>query len=207
MVAEVWYVAYGSNMCGARLSRYLARCRDRCEPRESRAVVVPGAVYFATESAVWGGGRGFYDPGADGVVWARAHLLTAGQFSDIVAQEMYREVGGGTGGGGDGELDLAAVVACGRVEFGTGRYETVVCAGELDGLPMLTFTAPWAMDEVEHREPSEAYLRLLVAGLREAGAWSADEIAGYLAALPGAVGRWSAEEILGIAPTPSGEPD
>ncbi|MFF0435147.1 histone deacetylase [Streptomyces sp. NPDC004327] len=200
MVVEVWYVAYGSNMSGARLGRYLAKCRDRRAPRESRAVVLPGAVYFATESAVWGGGRAFYDPGADGAVWARAHLLTAGQFADIAAQEMYREAGAG------GEWDLARVAARGRAAFGPGRYETVVCAGELDGLPLLTLTAPWAMDEVEHLAPSEAYLRTIVTGLREAGAWSAGEIAGYLATRPGAAGRWSAEAILGIAPTPSSEP-
>ncbi|MEU8540043.1 histone deacetylase [Streptomyces sp. NPDC048717] len=187
---DVWYVAYGSNMRAERLGRYLAACRDTAAPRESRAVVTAGTVYFATESRVWGGGRAFCDPGAPGAVWGRAYLLSAGQFSDIAAQEMYREAGA--------DLDLGGVLARGRAEFGPGRYETLVRVGELDGVPLLTFTAPWSLGEVELRAPVAAYLRQIAAGLREAGAWSDAEIARYLATRPGVAGCWGEAELRGL---------
>ncbi|MFE4589809.1 histone deacetylase [Streptomyces laurentii] len=187
---DVWYVAYGSNMRAERLGRYLAACRDPAAPRASRAVVTAGTVYFATESRRWGGGRALLDPGAPGTVWARAYLLTAGQFSDIAAQEMYRTAGE--------DLDLSGVTARGRVEFGPGRYETVVCCGEPAGVPLLTFTAPWALGEVALRPPAGAYLWQIAAGLREAGAWDDEEIVRYLATRPGAAGRWGVAELRGL---------
>lgn len=199
---HVWYAAYGSNMNPDRLRCYLAGgrppgaarsfpgCRDASPPPRSVAVHLPGQVYFATESPVWTGGRGFYDPDADGVAWAVAHLLTREQFSDIVAQEMRREPGA--------DLDLTGALDGGRVATGPGRYETVVCPGVLDGVPVLTFTAPWRMAEVALRPPSAAYLRHLAAGLRASGAWSAGEIADHLAALPGAAGHWTRAAVAAL---------
>ena len=55
--------------------------------------VVAGGIYFATESPVWTGGRAFYDPELRGRAAMRSCLVTAGRFSDIAAQEMYRDPG------------------------------------------------------------------------------------------------------------------
>lgn len=156
-------------------------------PVRSKAVELPGVVYFATRSPVWKGGRAFYDPDAEGSVWARAHLVTAGQFSDIAAQEMYRPPGQ--------DLDLGAVLAAGRARLGPGRYETLVHPGDVDGVPLLTFTAPWRVGDAEWTKPSAAYVRVIAAGLLEAGAWDADAVARYLASRPGAAGHWTAGEI------------
>ncbi|WP_408057086.1 histone deacetylase [Streptomyces changanensis] len=204
--AGVWYLAYGSNADPGRLGCYLRGgrpeggrrvypgCRDRAAPRASAAVEVPGAVYFATESPVWGGGRAFYDPAVPGgPVLARAYLITPGQFSDLAAQEMYRTPGQGP------DLDLTGVLRDGRAVLGDGRYETLVCAGLLDGRPLLTFTAPWAMGAVPPNPPSAAYLRCVAHGLLGAGAWDARTVAGYLAARPGAVGCWTAGQVLDLA--------
>ncbi|XIG79985.1 histone deacetylase [Streptomyces sp. SGAir0957] len=191
----VWYASYGSNMHLDRLAAYVrggrpagaARtypgCRDTAMPSRSVPVELPGGLYFATESPVWGGGRAFYDPGMTGRALAVAHLVTAQQFADIAAQEMYREPGA--------DLDLSKAVACGRAVLGAGRYETLVCAGRIDGAPVLTFTAPWGRDDVPCVAPSSDYLRFLATGLLAAHAWTADEIARYLAACPGAAGHWS----------------
>lgn len=199
---RIWYASYGSNMHPARLNQYIAGgrppgagrthpgCRDTTPPRRSVALTLPGQVYFATESAMWTGGRGFYDPGADGVAWAVAHLITTEQFSDIAAQEMYRNPGA--------DLDLTGVLAAGRAASGPGRYETLVCPGELDGVPVLTVTAPWRMTDVALVQPSAAYLRHLAGGLRKSGAWDADEIAAYLAARPGAEGHWTPADIAAL---------
>lgn len=194
----VWYVSYGSNTHLARLARYLdggrpaggARdypgCRDATPPARSVPWELPGTVYFATHSPVWGGGRAFYDPDAPGRALARAHLLTAAQFSDIAAQEMYAEPGR--------DLDLTEVLATGRSRLGPGRYETLVRVGSLDGVPLLTFTAPWGMAEVPWTVPSAAYLDHLAAGLREAGGWRDADIARYLAGRPGAAGHWTVRD-------------
>lgn len=216
----MWYAAYGSNMHAARLGCYLAGgrppggagtlpgCRDPRGPVASVALLLPGQVYFATESPVWGGGRAYYDPAADGTAWGVAHLLTAGQFSDIAAQEMYRPPGT--------DLDLTEVLATGRCTLGPGRYETLVRCGFLDdvgtdrggGLPVLTFTAPSKDGLGELRAPSAGYLRLLAAGLHATGAWRPGEVAAYLAGCPGAAGHWTPAAVAGLSvPTaPTGPP-
>ncbi|WSS24387.1 histone deacetylase [Streptomyces sp. NBC_01190] len=168
-------------------SRTYPGCRDPRPPERSVAVELPGTVYFATESPVWGGGRAFYDPAEPGWVWARAHLVTAGQFADIAAQEMYRTPGT--------DLDLTPVLTGGRTRLGPGRYETLVHPGTVDGFPLLTFTAPWRLREIEWCPPSAGYLRHLALGLLEAGAWRPAAIARYLAALPGAAGHWTAADV------------
>ncbi|WP_372458398.1 histone deacetylase [Streptomyces sichuanensis] len=200
----VWYASYGSNMDPARLRYYLSGgrppgagrgfpgSRDRTPPRESVPVELPGALYFATESPVWTGGRAFYDPQAPGTVRGCAHLVTEQQFGDIAAQEMYEPPGG--------DLDLAVVLRDGRHVLGPGRYETLVCPGYLEDVPVLTFTAPWPLSAVRPTRPSPAYLRHLTAGLRTAGAWDDHTIASYLSRAPGAAGNWTVEAITALFP-------
>lgn len=196
----VWYVSYGSNMHADRFACYLVGgtpdggkrsypgCRDRTSPRATLGCSVPGGVYFATESAVWGGGRAFYDPHLPGHMHARAYLITAAQFGDVCAQEMYREPGA--------DLDLREVLANGSARLGEGRYETLMHLGDQDGHPMLTFTAPWSFGDEPLNPPTAPYLRMLGLGLMAAHNWSPQRAAGYLAALPGAAGTWSTEEII-----------
>jgi hypothetical protein len=198
----VWYVSYGSNMHLDRLSCYLAGgappgalreypgARDACPPRRDAAVWLPGGVYFATHSPVWNGGRAFYDPALPGRAAARAWLITASQFADITAQEMYREPGT--------DLDLTEVLTTGRSELGPGRYETLLHVGDQDGSPLLTFTAPWHAADVPATTPAVAYLRMLAAGLRAGHGWSTEHAAGYLAGLPGAAGSWTPDELTGL---------
>jgi hypothetical protein len=206
MVSLVWYVSYGSNMDARRFRYYLEGgrpphgaltypgARDPGPPRASRPVWLPGGVYFATRSKTWGGGRALYDPGLPGRAAARAYLITAGQFSDVVAQEMYRAPGA--------DLDLAGVAAAGRVQIGDGRYETLICAGQCDGAPLITFTAPWSSSDVPLLAPSRAYLRMLGQGLCEGHGWDAQAAARYLAALPGARGAWPADQIAALVTEP-----
>ncbi|MEU4796407.1 histone deacetylase [Streptomyces sp. NPDC023327] len=199
---RVWYTSYGSNMHVERLAAYIRGgcpsgaakvypgCRDTAMPARSIPVELAGAMYFATESPVWGGGRAFYDPLAPGRVMARAHLVTAQQFADIAAQEMYKEPGA--------DLDLSEVLTHGRAVLGRGRYETLICAGRVEGLPVLTFTAPWGMHEVRWVPPSPAYVRFLANGLLSAGVWDAQAVSSYVAACPGADGHWSARDIAAL---------
>ena len=138
----------------------------------------------------WTGGMGFYDPLDPGEMPARAYLLTASQFADIAAQEMYLDPGE--------DLDLSTVLADGRVSLGDGRYQTLVCPGALEGCPVLTITAPWRSAEARLNRPSAVYLRNLASGLRESHGWTYEEIADYLAGRPGAEGEWDAADIVAL---------
>lgn len=155
-------------------------------------VLLPGGLYFALESTAWTGGMAFYDQLAQGEIPARAYLLTASQFADIAAQEMYQEPGE--------DLDLSGVLAHGRASLGEGRYQTLVCPGALDGCPVLTFTAPWRCAEAPLNRPSAAYLRNLASGLRESHGWTRGQIADYLSGRPGAEGVWDAADIAALVP-------
>lgn len=181
----VWYVSYGSNLCSARFDCYLSGgrppgaartypgCRDTSPARANAALWLPGGIYFAWDSPVWGGGIAFYDADLPGKVAARGYLITAGQFADIAAQEMYREP--------SAPLDLSTVLSSGKHAVGPGRYETLLCAGYRDGHPLLTFTAPWTAASAEHTRPTPAYLRMLIAGLIESHGWTRYEAMDYLA--------------------------
>jgi len=188
---EVWYVSYGSNMSADRLACYIEGgcpvgatrahpgARDRRPPRASIPVELPGSVYFAGASSLWGGGVAFYDHETPGPSAGRAYLVTAQQFADIAAQEMHRvpdpddpieEI---VLGGLDPDLG-------GRHHVGPGHYETLVEVGRTGGAPMLTFTAPHGIDHVDHSEPSEEYLAMLADGLREGHGWDPSQVAAYL---------------------------
>ncbi|WP_040791161.1 hypothetical protein [Nocardia paucivorans] len=203
----VWYAAYGSNMNPDRLRCYLlggapaggtnptvdrrpeppSGCRDGTAPPRSIPLTLPGLLYFATESAVWTGGRAFYDPDVPATIWVRAYLLTLSQFSDIAAQEMYRPPGV--------DLDPAEAIRTGRSRIGPGRYETLVCPTIHNGLPVLTFTAPWRRRDLPGNPPAPAYLRHIATGLLDTHHWSIPEITGYLATRPGADRRWTPDTV------------
>lgn len=196
----VWYVSYGSNMHADRLAVYLSGgtppggnqafpgARDPRPPRRDIPVWLRGGIYFATESPVWGGGRAFYEPTLPGEAAARGWLITAQQFSDISAQEMYRDPGV--------DLDLTGVLATGRDQIGEGRYETLLHAGDVEGYPLLTFTAPWHVAEVAMVAPSLPYLRMLAGGLIAAHGWELRQAAEYLAGLAGAAEMWLAGDLM-----------
>ncbi|MDI2128364.1 histone deacetylase [Yinghuangia seranimata] len=182
-----FYLSGGRPPHGART---YPGCRDAAPPSRTRPVTLRGRLYFASESTAWTGGLGFYDPHAEGETPAHAYLVTAGQFSDLAAQEMYRPP--------DADLDLRAVIRDGTAALGPGRYETLVCPGWLDGYPVLTFTAPWRSSQVALNAPVAAYLRHFASGLVEAHRWSHARAAEYLAGCPGAEGTWTPEGVMRV---------
>ncbi|MFF0267405.1 histone deacetylase [Kribbella sp. NPDC004536] len=203
MTNQVWYVAYGSNLALARFTCYLSGgqppggarmypgCRNPTAPARSAGVLVPGGLAFAGASKVWGGGSAFYNPAADGELAGRAYLLTADQFADVAAQEMWREPGGAYA------LAVAAVLPSVTTlhSVGDGRYETVVRLGELDGLPMYTITHGTIGVPVA---PAESYLRWIATGLVEAHGWDAERVASYLHAAPGVGLGWTLGALMSL---------
>ncbi len=198
---QLWYVAYGSNLSRDRFRCYLRGgrpagavrdypgCRDPADPRRDAGVFMPGSIYFAGNSSVWGGGMAFYDPQAAGQVAARAYLLTAEQFVDVLAQEMRQTPGT--------DLDLSLVHHAGRHSYGSGHYETLILVGTRDGLPMVTFTSDGRRRPVT--APSEAYLTTMAIGIREAHGWSPTRVAEYLSAVPGVAGSWTESAVAKLA--------
>ncbi len=190
-MSQVWYVSYGSNMSSARFACYLEGgvppggsrenpgARDRRLPTRTIPVDLPGTVYFAGESPQWGGGVAFYDHAAPGFAAARGYLVTAEQFADIAAQEMYRAP---RDGDPLAELVLSPLDG-GRHQLGPGRYETLLEVGRYDDLPLLTFTSPHGHEDVAHTRPTEAYLSMVRDGLRESRGWDDDRLASYLASI------------------------
>ena len=141
-----------------------------------RPVSLPGQLSFAWESPTWGGGIALFSPSGAGEVRATAYLVTARQFSDVFAQEMWRGPGV--------DLDLAPLLARGRHAVGPGRYETLHVAGTVDELPVVTFSCP-DVAELALRPPSAPYLATMVRGLRAAHGLSDDETVDYLLAADG----------------------
>ena len=180
MTRRVWYAAYGSNTDAARFDCYLrggrpvggARahpgCRDTSPPVATRALWLPGSIYFAGASTVWGGGMAFYDPDQPGPVAARGWLITVQQLADLITQEMHEEPGSRP----DLEHEILAVLDRspeGAHRLGPGRYETLVTTRALDGTPVVTFTADGAHPEHERSEPSGHYFATIAAGLTQVG--------------------------------------
>ncbi|WP_405137682.1 histone deacetylase [Nocardia sp. NBC_01388] len=212
-MTHVWYCAYGSNLHARRLAYYAEGgtppgtthtypgFRDRTPPLKTTPLTLPGTVYFAWQSLVWTGGVAFYtdrpEPGWPRGAAARGYLLTRQQFSDLLTQEMHRIPSRTT------DFDIDAVLDTGRVQFGPGRYETVVHVDDLDGFPVLTFTSPWDPATVVLQKPSARYLGMLAAGLRESHGWGHARIFGYLSELPGVRGYWEPSELYGLAGPPA----
>ena len=202
VMERLWYVAYGTNLSRDRFHVYLEGgrpaggvrdypgSRDPLVPERDVSLMIPGGIRFVGVSSVWGGGMAIYDVRADGEVAARAYLITAEQFVDILAQEMRLEPGL--------EVDLASVKETGWHTLGAGRYQTLGHVGIRDELPMLTFTSADVNDHPVN-SPSEGYLRTMALGLRESHGWTSTQIGGYLAQFPGAAGAWRRESIEDLA--------
>jgi hypothetical protein len=200
-VERLWYVAYGTNLSIGRLRCYLRGgrlpglgrkyrgCRDQTEPAANFGLRLLGGIYFTGRSSVWDGGMAVYDAEHPGWVAARAYLLTAGQFGDVLAQEMRQPPGT--------EVDLTPVHRAGRHSYGPGRYQTLLRVGNRHGLPMLTFTSAQQVRRLS--APTAAYLRTMAVGLRESHGWSDNRIGAHLASIPGARGIWAAHQIAALA--------
>lgn len=188
----VWYAAYGSNMAADRLRCYLeggcppggrrahTGARDRTPPRASRPLRLPLSLHFAGASAVWGGGKAFVTPGGGRQCLARAWLLHHQQFDDLASQESGRPTR---------RIAVDRVCRVRGLRLGDGHYDRILHCGELEGVPVVTFTHP---ERPAGRAPAPAYLRMLARGLRQAHDLTAREAATYLAGAEG-VGRSAVE--------------
>ncbi len=204
---QIWYASYGSNLCERRFLHYLQGgrpegasrdypgARDPAAPARVEPYRLDGSVFFAWESPTWGGGIAFFDRAGPGTSFARAYLLTAGQFSDVQSQEMHRSPGV--------DHDLTGLLTEGRALLGPGRYEHLQVVGEIEDVPVVTFTATWTQEDIEFNPPVEPYVALMAAGLRESHDLGDDEIVEYLLARPGVQPHWTRESLAAAVVLPA----
>lgn len=198
----LWYASYGSNLAADRLMCYLSGgcpdgatrryvgARDPSPPRDVRPMRLPGTVHFAWRSPTWGGGIAFLDVSTDRAAYGRGYLLTLGQFSDLAAQEMHRDPGE--------DLDLAELLRTGRWAPGPGRYESLHVLDRIDGVPVVTFTAPWRAEQVRAVAPTDCYLRTMAHGLSEAHGLTRAQVVDYLLGLRGVDVGWDEQRLMAL---------
>ncbi len=85
----VWYACYGSNINYERFMRYIIKCADKTPPKESRKILIPYEVYFASEAwQNWDGSAvAFLDTEKPGFAYGRAYLITYDQYKQVKEQE------------------------------------------------------------------------------------------------------------------------
>jgi hypothetical protein len=190
----VLYAAYGSNLSERRFacyigggaapgsSRVLRGARDKRPPESWRALRVRGRLSFCGHSQTWGGAPAFFEPASPDAhggaeVFVRGWRLGWDQFEDVIAQENGRTTD---------PLDIApgALAKGFSMLAGPGRYNRLVCLGTVEGLPVMTCTAPGITEEPA--APSLEYLAHIITGLRETFALDTPAIVDYLGRARGA---------------------
>src|SRR5258708_7844443 len=170
----IWYASYGSNlsfknrfMCyiaGGRplgAQRINPGCRDKTPPRDARPVSLNFDLYFAGNSRSWGGAPAFIRRGnSNSIVYGRMYLITDDQFNDVVLQENDEPV--------DGTRFVPPFEQLAEEkEFalaGNRLYGHLMNIGKQDKCPVITFTT---MRDLPIGVPSEAYLKIIISGIKE----------------------------------------
>lgn len=131
----IWYACYGSNINRARFMRYINNCSDTTPPVGDRPFELPYSIYFAASSVRW-------ENKAVAFLDDTKAGYALGRIYKIT-REQYEEV---------------------KLQEGA-KYTRKVDLGEVEGLPVYTFTDVAVRSD--RGEPSEAYFRTILEGLQE----------------------------------------
>ena len=186
-IDHIWYACYGSNLKEERFMCYISGgtppgavrnfkgCTDKTHPLASNNIIIHHELYFAKKSVTWnGGGICFLNPKHNENVetLGRRYLINISQFTDLVRQELKFE--------GEIEIDLEELIEYGSYNcFTDGRYGLLLYLGEIDGVPIVTFTSERLLYE-EINPPNPNYLITIAGGLKEIYDINNQEIIDYL---------------------------
>lgn len=192
--SPVWYASYGSNLSRERFLCYiqgglargaLSACegaRDRTPPSGDRPITIHHPLYFAWESRVWHGGVAFLGHEHDRrhVTLGRMYRITMTQLEDVLAQENGID---------------ALPIDCDISEMGRpipyleSKYGCLLQLGQVDGVPILSFTSNEDIAAHPLNPPGIDYLCMMADGLRECYGMNHDRLVEYFAHKPGIAGR------------------
>lgn len=192
----VWYASYGSNLLyedgflcyikGGRRrgsSKEESGCRDKSPPIKIKTIYIPYPLYFAEHSSRWNyGGVAFIGLSRDqnNPTAGRMYLINREQFIDVVKQENdHQEI----------SIDFEEVKRKGSKVFLTSWYGNIVYLGDDEGYPVFTFTHYRDMGKQSFNMPSDGYIQIIAAGLKETLNWGREEIADYLIQKEGIKGK------------------
>lgn len=196
----VWYACYGSNLDAQRFMCYLQGgrypgnqkeyhgTRDTSAFQATVAYQIPNALYFAKEAHIWGGGGVCFieNSSSKAQTLARLYLITAGQFSDLHAQECNQAPGA--------LVDLEQAAQTGSVDLYPEKwYGRVLHLGQEQGQDIFTFTN--VADLSDSQAPAPNYLKSLMRGLAHSHGLKPKEQAEYFAQKRGVAGHWSTEAL------------
>ncbi len=206
----VFYLSYGSNLDEARFLTYITGgsvpgstkvhegCRDKSLPRKRVHHKFGWRVRFVAYSEWWEGLAACIDEEAD-VSHGVAYLITREQFVDVLRQEnglpLERDV----------VVDWEALHARSALEVASGlAYGLLRTMGELDGVPVYTFTHTSEFMRKQQRgsrkkperTASVAYLNVIARGL--SAHLPREELCEYLRSREGIKGRWTDEALQSL---------
>ncbi|HEX3082824.1 MAG TPA: M20/M25/M40 family metallo-hydrolase [Candidatus Saccharimonadia bacterium] len=200
--AYVWYATYGSGLSkqnfacqilggqSGGISHIYKGCTDKTLPVRDEFISLPYSIYFAGHCVPCDGGHiGITTtPSPDTHTIARAHLVTAQQFKELVAEQNGRQA--------ISDLPFKAAIEHGHATItdGTGSYDELVFCGIKDSIPMFALTA--THPELPYLPPSPGYARLLSLGLSENENLSLKTAADYIFTAPGVAGNYQKRDIL-----------
>jgi len=162
MKRKIIYAVYGSNLLKERFLAYIRGgtykghqyngCRDKTEPIDRGWMFIPHRLYFAKESPRWGN---------KGVAFISCEKEADRNYHAIarlweITEEQFEDI---------------------WEEEGKAWYHKKLCLGIDKGLKILTLTGCW-LEEMNN--PSEEYLNVIKAGLKETTNWDDGEIEKYL---------------------------
>lgn len=196
----IWYASYGSNICRERFLCYIRGgkpngsnkrypgCADKTLPVTDQEIMIQSELYFARSSKTWsGGGVGFLKNhfGGDSQSLGRMYLITRDQFIDVVKQETERP---------QVTINFDLAIKSGDYVFlQRSWYGRIVYLGVQNGYPIFTFTGE---ADQEANPPDDAYLKMIIDGIREVYVFSNEEIADYFLTCDGISDRYNKEQLI-----------
>ncbi len=124
----------------------------------------------------------------------RRHLITLAQFDDLIAQESRRP---------SSPMPIDDLEPGRHHLVGHGNYDNLIALDPVDGIPVVTFTAPSPPETREATPPSPAYLGTIVRGLADAHPLTDREIAERVLLSPGVAPHWHTDAIVDLMTDPA----
>lgn len=174
-MSYIWYASYGSNLMEERFLCYIKGgkplgsqlfekgARNKSDPLKSTMFTLSHRLYFAKDKSKWGrGGVAFIEnePNVHVTTYSKAYLITTEQFTDIVAQEN---------GLSSLHIDYHSFYKKGFLDIVDGWYGRLLSIGEIDNIPVATFTSPEDLDLSQRYPPAQPYVAVILNGLQELG--------------------------------------